>query len=101
MRPYSYVVSSTVVTVPPKAVCPGCRASEVSLVNLKGTGKLAAYTVVYVAPPMMVEEGFNPKNPYCSGIVELQEGPKITARNGYRVGVSVIRLLQLVGNPQP
>ena len=68
------------VTVPPKAVCPECRAGEVSVINLKGTGRLAAYTVIYVAPPIMVEEGFNPKNPYCSGIVELEEGPKITAR---------------------
>ena len=68
------------VTVPPKAVCPECRAGEVSVVDLKGVGTLAAYTVIYVAPPMMVEEGFHPKNPYCSGIVKLEEGPKITAR---------------------
>jgi uncharacterized OB-fold protein len=86
-----------VVTVPPKAVCPECRTGEVGLIHLKGTGRLAAYTVIYVPPPMMVEEGFNPKNPYCSGIVELEEGPKITARI---LGVDLTRPDQIpVGIP--
>jgi uncharacterized OB-fold protein len=29
---------------------------------------------------MMIEEGFDRNNPYCTGIVELKEGVRIAAR---------------------
>ncbi len=47
---------------------------------MKGEGKLVAYTVIAVGPTLMIEEGYNRKNPYCSGIVQLEEGPRISAR---------------------
>jgi len=49
-------------------------------VEMKGKGKLVAFTAVSVGPPYMVAEGFNRKNPYCVGVVELEEGVKIDAR---------------------
>lgn len=66
--------------VPPRPICPKCHVSETELVAMKGKGRLTAYTVITVGPPMMVEEGFDRENPYCSGVVELEEGASITAR---------------------
>ncbi len=66
--------------LPPKALCSACHDSEMEWTEMSGTGKLAAYTTIAVAPTMMVEEGYGRDNPYCSGVVELTEGPKISAR---------------------
>jgi uncharacterized OB-fold protein len=41
---------------------------------------LAAFTVIYSGPTFMFEQGFDRKNPYLSGIVELEESPRISAR---------------------
>ena len=68
------------ISVPPKPICPKCQGSEMELAEMKGKGKLAAYTVVAVGAPLMLEEGFDREHPYCSGIVELEEGVKVTAR---------------------
>ena len=83
--------------VPPRPICPKCHAREMELVAMKGRGKLAAYTVIAVGPPMMIEEGFDRDNPYCSGVVELEEGVRITARI---LGVDVTRPEQIkIGTP--
>lgn len=68
------------ISVPPKPICPKCQGNDMELVEMKGKGKLAAYTVVAVGAPLMLEEGFDRDHPYCSGIVELEEGVKVTAR---------------------
>jgi len=67
-------------SVPPKPICPKCQGNEMELVEMKGKGKLAAYTVITVGAPLMLEEGFDREHPYCSGVVELEEGVKVTAR---------------------
>jgi hypothetical protein len=36
--------------------------------------------VFAIAPPFMIEQGYNRKNPYCSGVVELEEGGRVDAR---------------------
>jgi len=74
------------ICVPPKPICPRCHGGEMVLEQMKGKGKLASYTVISVAPPLMSEEGYDRNNPYCSGIVDLEEGVKIPARI---VGVDV------------
>jgi uncharacterized OB-fold protein len=66
--------------VPPRPICPKCHDRKAELVEMKGRGKIAAFTVVTVGPPMMVEEGFDRDNPYCTGVIELDEGARITAR---------------------
>jgi len=66
--------------VPPKPICPKCHSSEMYLEEMKGTGKVVAYTVVAVGSPLMVEEGYGREKHYCCGIVELEEGAKICAR---------------------
>jgi hypothetical protein len=68
------------VYLPPRAICPQCHGDALEWVEMAGTGRLAAFTSVYVAPSAMLAEGFDRNNPYVSGIVELTEGAKISAR---------------------
>ena len=48
-------------------------------VEMTGKGRLAAFTCISIGPPFMIAEGYNRKNPYCSGVVELDEGAKVDA----------------------
>jgi uncharacterized protein len=65
---------------PQRQICPNCLGSKTEVVNLSGTGKLMAFTVIYVPSLMMAQAGYNAKNPYCVGVVELVEGPRISAQ---------------------
>jgi uncharacterized OB-fold protein len=47
--------------------------------QFSGKGKLLSFTVIYIGPAAMISAGFDRKNPYCVGIVELEEGPRISA----------------------
>ncbi|HOT99109.1 MAG TPA: OB-fold domain-containing protein [Anaerolineaceae bacterium] len=49
-------------------------------IQMNGIGTLATFTVIYVPPTSMADAGYNAKNPYCVGIVALQEGPRISAQ---------------------
>ena len=68
------------VFVPPRAVCPNCHGEELEWTEMSGRGRLSAFTVIYSGPTFMAEQGFDRKNPYISGIVELEEGARISAR---------------------
>ena len=67
-------------SVPPRAVCSECHGTRMEWRELSGRAKLAAFTSIAVAPSFMVEEGFGRERPYLVGIVELEEGPKVSAR---------------------
>ncbi len=66
--------------LPPKPICVNCQEGDMEWTILKGKGKLAAFTTIAVGLPRMIQEGYGRDNPYCSGIVELEEGPRISAR---------------------
>ena len=66
--------------LPPRAICPNCHSENLAWTETRGKGKLAGFTVIYIAPTFMIEQGFGRNNPYVSGIVELDEGVKISAR---------------------
>ena len=66
--------------IPPRAICPACQSEALEWVEVSGKGRLAAFTVIYSGPAFMVEQGFDRKHPYVSGIVTLEEGPRISAR---------------------
>jgi len=66
--------------LPPRPMCSDCRRLDMEWVQLKGKGKLAAFTCIAVGPTFMCEQGFSRDNLYCTGIVELEEGPRISAR---------------------
>lgn len=65
---------------PPRPLCPKCYGSKMEWTEMKGTGRLAAFTCIAVGPPAMVAEGYGRDNPYCTGVVELDESPRVVAR---------------------
>ena len=65
---------------PPRPICVKCNGSEMEWVEMKGKGRLSAFTCIAVGPPLMIAEGYDRKHPYISGVVELDEGVKVDAR---------------------
>ena len=57
------------------ATCRFCGAEGGEVVNLSGRGRLLSWTVIRVAPARYASEA-----PYAVGLLELAEGPRITAR---------------------
>ena len=68
------------VHLPPRPLCPECHGVEMEWQEMSGQGKLAAFTAIAVVPSFMAKEGYGRDNPYLTGIVELEEGPRISAR---------------------
>ncbi len=68
------------VHLPPRALCPHCHSDAQEWVELSGRGTIAAFTSIFVGPSAMVAQGHDRTNPYVTGIVELEEGPKFSAR---------------------
>lgn len=66
--------------VPPRPICIECSGTDMEWVQVKGDGKLSAFTCIAVGPPAMKEEGYTRDHPYCTGVVELEEGPRVAAR---------------------
>lgn len=66
--------------LPPRPLCPACYSTELEWAELSGQGRLLAFTVVHIAPTAMIEAGYGRDNPYVSGIVQLAEGPAISAQ---------------------
>ena len=66
--------------VPPKSICIKCYSSDMEWVEMKGKGRLAAFTCIAIGPPFMITEGYDRKHLYCSGVVELEEGVRVDAR---------------------
>ena len=48
--------------------------------ELSGRATLSTFTCISVAPASLEAKGFGRNNPYCTGIVTLEEGPRISAR---------------------
>ncbi len=65
------------VFVPPRSICITCYSTDMQWVEMQGKGRLAAFTCTSIAPPFMIEQGYSRKNPYCSGVVELEEGGRV------------------------
>jgi len=65
---------------PPRPICIKCFNSEMEWVELKGKGKLATFTSINIGPPWMIEQGYDRTHPYCSAVVDLEEGTRIDAR---------------------
>lgn len=66
--------------VPPRSICVKCFSSDMDWMEMKGIGRLAAFTCITIAPPFMIAQGYNRNNPYISGVVELKEGGRVDAR---------------------
>lgn len=72
--------------VPPRSYCSISHNDDMEWEEMSGKGKLVAYTVITVAPTHMLKAGYGFKNPYCTGIVELEEGARIS---GQILGVDI------------
>jgi uncharacterized OB-fold protein len=48
--------------------------------EFSGRATLSTFTCISVAPASLEAKGFGRNNPYCTGIVTLEEGPRISAR---------------------
>ncbi|MBC8333512.1 MAG: Zn-ribbon domain-containing OB-fold protein [Anaerolineales bacterium] len=66
--------------LPPRAICPDCYDDQLEWVELDGKAKLAAFTSIYIAPTAMINEGYGRDKPYVAGVVELDDGVKISAQ---------------------
>jgi len=61
---------------PVRKICPACRRKgKMKDVKFSGRGKIYSSTVIY-SPP----SGFELDAPYAMAIVELEEGPRLTAQ---------------------
>jgi len=60
---------------PPRDVCPVCQAPAGTPYTFSGRGKVYSYATVRKAP-----EGFEEFVPYTVALVQLEEGPTITAQ---------------------
>ncbi|PQP35344.1 transcriptional regulator [Desulfobacteraceae bacterium SEEP-SAG9] len=68
------------VFTPPRPICIQCHSSDMEWLEMQGRGKLAGFTCITVGPSFMIEEGYDRNNPYCVGVVELDEGTRVDAR---------------------
>ncbi|MDD1718153.1 MAG: Zn-ribbon domain-containing OB-fold protein [Methanoregulaceae archaeon] len=61
---------------PPRTLCPDCRrAGEIEEYRFKGTGAVVTHTVIRSA-----SEQFEQQTPYVLAIIQLDEGPRLTAQ---------------------
>lgn len=83
--------------LPPRALCPHCYSNQLEWIEFNGDAKLAAFTSIYIAPTAMIEAGYGRDNPYLAGVVELNEGVKIS---GQILGVDASKPEQVtIGTP--
>jgi uncharacterized protein len=62
-----------------RPMCSVCHSKNVEWRQFSGRGRLSTFTCISVVPQAMAKEGYGRNNPYCSGIVTLEEGPRISA----------------------
>lgn len=65
---------------PPRSMCTRCFVTDMQWADIVPFGKLAAFTCISVVPKCMSEAGYGKHNPYCVGVVQLEEGPRVVAR---------------------
>jgi uncharacterized OB-fold protein len=66
--------------LPPRPMCAECFSDQMRWVEMGTRGTLTAFTVVHIASTAMIVAGFGRENPHCSGIVQLENGPSISAQ---------------------
>ena len=69
-----------VLFVPPRGLCPTCHGDNLNWEQASGQGRLVAMTQMAMVSPDLAAEGYGGGRPYCIGVVELHEGPRVVAR---------------------
>jgi uncharacterized OB-fold protein len=60
---------------PPRDICPDCEAPAKTPYTFSGLGEVYSYSTVYQAP-----NGYQEHVPYTVALVQLEEGPLVTAQ---------------------
>jgi uncharacterized OB-fold protein len=87
---------------PPRLICPPCRRNGVIREHkFSGTGTVVTYTTIYSAP-----DNFSSYTPYVLAIVQLDEGPKLTAQlacepSEVKTGMRVKPVFRRLGDDGP
>jgi uncharacterized OB-fold protein len=68
-------VDCGMVIAPPSGTCYGCGSTKMEWTDVSGKGTLVSFTVIHIAPDDFADEA-----PYYVGIVELEEGTRVTSR---------------------
>ena len=63
-----------------RPIDPATHSRDMEWHELSGRATLSTFTCISVAPASLEAKGFGRNNPYCTGIVTLEEGPRISAR---------------------
>ena len=63
-----------------RPMCPACHSSDVEWHQFSGKARLSTFTCISIVPVYMGQQGYGRDNPYCTGVVTLEEGPRISAR---------------------
>lgn len=66
--------------IPPRALCPSCHGDRLNWEQASGRGRLVAMTRMAMVSPDLVAEGYGGDRPYTTGVIELDEGPRVVAR---------------------
>ncbi len=64
----------------PRPMCPSCHGKDMEWFQFSGKGRLSTFTCISIVSNAMGEKGYGRDNPCCSGIVTLEEGPRISAQ---------------------
>ena len=63
----------------PRPMCPECHGFNMEWHQFSGKAKLSTFTCISIVPVAMSAKGYGRDKPYCTGIVALEEGPRISA----------------------
>ena len=64
----------------PRPMCAACRSKDMEWHEFSGKGRLSTFTCISIVPVYMGQKGYSRDNPYCTGVVTLEEGPRVSAR---------------------
>ena len=64
----------------PRPMCSSCHSKDVEWHQFSGKAQLSTFTCISIVPVAMGKRGYGRDNPYCTGIVTLEEGPRVSAR---------------------
>ena len=62
-----------------RPMCPACHSADIEWHQFSGKARLSTFTCISIVPVYMAAQGYGRDNPYCTGIVTLEES--ITCRS--------------------
>ena len=62
-----------------RPMCPNCHRFNMEWHEFSGKATLSTFTCISIVPVSMSAKGYGRDKPYCTGIVALEEGPRISA----------------------